>query len=350
MTFLRKYSSAATFAGVPALFCLSGVLALLSAPAAHAGLYVAADRTVAGGNPITSTDFGVYVGRDAANNRFAGVHADLVGAHDSWNLESLSDSVVSVTSGTYIEQLYAQENSTVTVTGGLINNGINVSDRALLTLMGGTSTTQIAVSSAVPTLPGGKRATANVLGGSFNNGAQSSNYGILNISGGSFANAVIGFGNSEITYGGTATTLHMYAYDTTHISVTGGDIGDLRVANAGVVDVYGGRISPNTVYAQSQTAVINFYGNNLQFSNPTAGTFGGSGGFYWDLSGTLRNGDALSTRLFDAGGGVTAPTTIRFNPTAAVPESGTGLLLTCVVLPVAAIASRRRRVMSAETR
>ena len=336
MKFFSAIRPRFVFATAPLLLAMFGTVT------AHAALYVSSDRTIAGGNPIRSSDFGVYVGRDINNTRYTGVHADLVGATDSWNLETLSDSIVTA-SNTYIEQMYVQENSTATVTGGIINNGINVSDLGMFTLTGGTLTTSVAVSSAAPVLPGGKRATANILGGSFNNFARASNYGVLNISGGTFANAVIGGDNASVAFGGTASTLHMYATENAHITVTGGSIGDLRVSNNAVVDVYGGIISPNTVYGLSPTSMVNFYGNNLQYSNPTAGTFAGNNGFYWDLSGTLQNGDTLSTRLFDQGGTASAPTTLHFNPVATVvPEAGSAILALGSVIPFVLFARRRR--------
>lgn len=337
MTFLRGLRPTLLATTASLLVLLFGTLPT------HGALYVTSDRTISGGNPINSSEFGIYIGRDAVNNRYTGVDADLVGATDSWNLETLSDSVVSIRNNTYIEQMYAQEDSTVTVNSAIINNGITVNGHANLTILG-VLTTSIGIYSDAPMLPGDKRATANISGGTFNNAATVTGYGVLNLSGGSFGNAVIGFNNAEITFGGTASTLHMYAYDNSHITVTGGTIGDVRVIGNGVVDVYGGVISPNTVYGLSPTALVNFYGTNLQYSNPTAGTFGGNDGYYWDLTGTLQNGDLLSTRLFEQGGTGNAPSTIQFNPNVtAVPEAGTGILWACGMFPIATIVLRRRR-------
>ena len=288
-----------------------------------------------------------------AEPRYTNVHADLVGVTDSWYLETFSNSIVNVTNNTYAEYLSAEEQSDVTMLSGTVNSGTTVADHAKLTFGGTARTNDIGI---------GANAAVQVTGGLITNHVGTEGNGQLDITGGSVGYSVVAGGLGNVQFGGSATTVNFFGQENatatiaggsitgfletlgaSHVTVTGGDIAEVRLLGTSTVDISGGHIGPHTLYGLSASATVNLFGTGFVFANPTAGTFNGSSGYYWDVTGTLLNGDTLSTRYFDTSGNTNAPQGLQINP-ATVPENGTLTLLAAALSCVGLVAYRRTKI------
>ena len=81
--------------------------------------------------------------------------------------------------------------------------------------------------------------------------------------------------------------------------------------------------------------------------NPRAGNYSDAfgsafGGIYWDLSGTLANGDILDATYFEDDGTIVTAENIQVSNAVTVPEPGTALLTIPAIVLLGGIAVRRR--------
>ena len=387
-------------------------LGALAGPSA-AATFITVDRTVAGHNPIDGnySGQGVFVGVDGAFNRVANVQVDVIDPaqlnysdQTGGGLAAYSNSVVNVRGGSFGQYSPtgccggASANDTsrlnisggtldslsvngaaagaagahANVSGGLIQNyrrSVAVVANGVLNMSGGT----ISSSAAQPALVGEVGGVVNIGGGL-----------VQSVSG---AAIIAGTGSALTLSGGTVSGLASRAFgivlddagmtaDLRGGTINGGLRADhysaaspaLQANLSGSLTLNGGafalrdaaldiRGGSYTAYADSDAQFfalgsnnLNFYGNGLTLSGPTAGRvfmdYSYDGNFYTFTAGTFSGGQsAVGLRVFDAlsfygstagmGGGVTL--------TAAVPEPGEWALLLAGLGVLSLLASRRRR-------
>ena len=127
----------------------------------------------------------------------------------------------------------------------------------------------------------------------------------------------------------------------------GGFAGAIRAQDStSLTSIYGGTFSS----LASQNGKFDLYGTGITFSNPRTGTYSDTfgsmgGGVYWDLRGTLSNGDILNATYFEDNASVAAaPANLRIlAPVVVVPESGTASLALSAIALLGAVAVRRGR-------
>lgn len=336
---------------------IAAMVATTTGAQARSGfLYVTVDRTIANGNPIDNSTggyTGVDVGEDSSANPFYGIHADLVGVQIGNAISVVNDGTVHFTNNSFTQYLYAEDSSTILFDSGVANSGVSVSGTAHLTFTGSAATNDIGT---------GDTATVTITGGAISNHAGATGNGHLDISGG-FVDHVTADTYGTVSFGGTASTNRLFAQENSTITFTGGTISgylyaandsitnmsggyaeEIRLLGNAVVNVTGGSIGPNTIVGLSSAAVTNIFGTGLVYSNPTASTFAGNNGMLWDLSGTLENGDTLSTHYFDISGNMVVPQGLNFNPSGVtVPEGSTVVLLGLALPLIGAVRVARRR-------
>ncbi len=387
-------------------------LAVLAGPST-AATFITADRTVAGGNPINGnySGQGVFVGVDGAFNRVANVQVDVIDPaqlnysdQTGGGLAAYSNSVVNVRGGSFGQYsptgccggISANDTSRLNISGGTID-GLSVNGAAA-----GAAGARADVSGGL--IQNYRRSVAivangvlNVSGGTISSsGGQpalvGNDGGVINISGGlvqsvSGAAVISSAGSALSMSGGTVSGLASRAFgivlddagstaDLRGGTINGGLRADhysaaspaLQATLSGSLTLNGGAFALRdaalditggsyTAYAGSVAHFfalgsnnLNFYGNGLELSGPTAGSvfmdYSYDGNFYTFTSGTFSGGQsAVGLRVFDAlsfygssvgmGGGVTL--------TAAVPEPGEWAMLLAGLGVLSLFASRRQR-------
>lgn len=308
---------------VAAVLSICGLVGYAAPPAAAQNLYVTANRTVAGGNPINGGVNGfVVVGANSGNTPFPGVVADITGGTITDYVAARNQSTVNISGGT-IGQLSD---------GSVIYTGLEIRGGSTINLTGGTIQSFVTVGPMFG--DDGTVNTFNMSGGTvpyiFNNGG-----GVVNITGGSIASApgfvqgvVANYGNGTVTvtggtmnlisgldsaggggtinFGGTASTDRLYVTTGT-ANITGGTIG------AGGVQVQG-------------TGVANFTGSGLTINNTgTHGFFDPN--FYqnfitadYSITGTLAGGTAINTTITAGADFTNDGASATFNAAALAPD------------------------------
>ena len=258
----------------PALALLTG--AALAAPAA---LAQSASLVVGGGSgkyngAVTLTDAGttasgIYDYYDAGS----GTPLSSQNRYDHWFVDSASAASVS---GGSIRELNAFDTSTVSVSGGTIDTFNDYS---------------------VVGVSGGDVSYLNV-------------YGTAVIGGGKVGIIKVADTGTAVVTGASIALLG--TYNNSGANISGGGISYLLAQGASMASVSGGDISNLYTY---DTSVLDLLGSGLAarltgtFQDFPSGTYS-----QYQITGTLRNGDALNATYFDHGG------TLEFNGVAAVPS------------------------------
>lgn len=384
--------------------------ATLAGPCA-AATFITSDRTVAGGNPLSGnySGQGVFVGVDSAFNRIANVHVDVIDPaqlnysdQTGGGLAAYGNSVVNVRGGSFVQYsptgccggISANDTSRLNISGGTLD-GLSVSGTAA-----GAAGAQATVSDGLIQnyrgyVAGVTNGVLAVSGGTIrSNSAQGALVGnagsVINISGGLVqsvggAAVIASTGSALHLSGGTVSGLASRAFgivlDNTGAAADlhGGTInGGLRADRYGTgspalqatlsgaltlnggafalrdaaLDITGGNY---TAYAGSNAHFfalgsnsLNFYGDGLELSGPTAGSvfmdYNYDGNFYTFTHGTLAGGQsAVGLRVFDALslGGSTVGLGGSFTLTSAVPEPAHWVML-LLALPLLAWRAARR--------
>ncbi len=215
--------------------------------------------------------------------------------------------------------------SVITLNGGLVQSvqgaAVYIAQDSAFTMTGGTATGGSGGGAAWGVRVEGANLMAKLLGGTVNGGVRNdaaSNQPAL-----------------QATLGGSLTVNGgVFAYGNAAVNVTGG--GYTRFAGA------------DAAFFAMGSNTINFFGADLALSGPTAGsvfeTNNYTGSFYTFTSGTFSDGQsAVGLRLFDAvtvaGNALSGGFTL--NPTAAVPEPSSWLLMLLALPAIAAVVRRQ---------
>ena len=377
-----------------------------------AATFITTDRTVAGGNAINGnySGQGVFVGVNAAFTRVNNVQVDVIDPaqlnysdQTGGGLAAYSNSVVNIRGGSFGQYsptgccggAWANDTSRLNISGGTLDS-LSLNGAAA-----GAAGAQANVSGGL--IQNYRRSVAvvangvlNVSGGTISSSAGQPAMvgdvgGVINISGGlvqsvSGAAIIASSGSALSMSGGTVSGLASRAFGVVldNASATadlhGGTInGGLRADRYGAsapalqatlsggltlnggafalrdaaLDISGGTF---TAYAGSDAQFfalgsnnLNFYGNGLALSGPTAGSvfmdYNYGGNFYTFTAGTFTGGQsAVGLRLFDAlsFAGSTAGMGGSFTLTTAVPEPGQWAML-LLALPLLGWRMARQR-------
>ncbi len=133
--------------------------------------------------------------------------------------------------------------------------------------------------------------------------------------------------------------------DFSTVNIFGGTVGDVQTFENSVTNIYGGTIGSNTLYAKD-SGVVNVFGFGFSLSG-IVGTGTDSNGAYniYNLTGTLQDGTALSTKFRDYAGGNQiggANSPLVFNAPVVVPEANS-LFLALIVFAAFGAGMVRRR-------
>jgi hypothetical protein len=306
-----------------ALAALGAATVLLTAAAgtARAQLYVTSDRTVANGNPINESLFGVpvYVGLASNGTEAPGVRVDVVDPASlgvsnftGGGLGAYSTSVVNVLGGS-VGSLGASGNSVVTVSGGS-HGGIGTSASGTMILNGGTVTTS---GGAIGCYVTGGSLTVNAGVTVNSNFAVSVAGGAATLNGGTFGVAgpppsVNAYGvnvgtTGSLTVNGGLIRSGVSTNSGTASLIRGGEVrGGLNADLGGVLNVTGGTILGSVISAAANgspgTSLISVSGGAFSggdFQLFTAGTARVSGGAFADATFALLGSGSLD--FFGAG-------------------------------------------------
>ncbi len=301
------------------VFSLAAAVAV-SAPAA-AQTFITADRTIAGGNPLSGDVNGfLVIGADAADVAFPNVLADITGGTIADYVAATSQSIVNISGGligklpeggTSFTALAIRNGSTINLTGGTINSFV-----AIGPLFGddGTINTFNMSGGTVANIYNNGGGIVNMTGGSIvsNDGfSQGSlgNYGngIVNVTGGTMdIVGNFGFGGGgTINFGGTAITNSLRVFDGVG-NVTGGTIGaGVTVRNMGVVNFAGSGL--NVTSSGAHGFFDEDYFQNFIIAD-------------YSITGTLASGTALNTTVSAGVDFSNDGSTATFNAAALAPD------------------------------
>lgn len=295
-------------------------LSLWAAPTASAqSLYVTADRTIAGGNPINGTFTDIRVGTDAANAPFPNLTADVTGGTLGF-LNALNRSTVNISGGTlgrppegfiFYSSLNIAQGSTVNMTGG-----------SLIGFVGVRSTGS-----------DGLVNTFNMSGGTVISFIQNENGGIVNITGGTVTgnddfNAVSNYGSGtvNVTGGSVASILGASFFGPGGTVNFGGTASTNSITSlGGTINISGGTFGSGGVTVRD-TGITNFTGSGLTVTEVSTGPFYdenfGVNLFLssYTLSGTLSNGEAVNTTISAGASFTNSGSLATFNAPALAPD------------------------------
>lgn len=296
-------------------------LALSGVPQASAqNLFVVANRTIAGGNPINGSYGQVRIGEDAAFNPFVNISADITGGTMSF-VAALRGSTVNISGGTIglpptasaaFSSLAIVHGSTVNLSGGSLLGpafvyGSNGGAGNIFNMSGGSVAGWINV---------GDGGTVNISGGSivasgpFSGGVQSTGSGTMNITGGS-----MGYISSQNYSGGLGATVN-FGGTATVSSISSG---------TGVTNISGGSIGAGGVMVRND-GVANFTGSGLTVNQLSTGRMFDDSNYVniitssYTVTGTLANGSAVNTTVSAGETYSNSGSTATFNAPALAPD------------------------------
>ena len=340
----RRFSAGAAVALAAAL-TLSARPASAQFAQSGSAYYVTGDYTL---NADVS-GYDVLVGKDTGGNTLAGTVtlsvADPAVVTQSANDTAAGGATYSGTNvfganalmvgGGSVGAASGYDTSAVTINGGSVTF-VTANNNATVAIAGGSVNNAFGNDFGATTISGGTVGTA-----SFNNNS------VLTIAGGAVTTAV---GNDSATLNiMDGTVSEADALNASTLNVSGGTITDLFAFDTAAVNLSGGSVGGDTIYRESDTATLNFFGRNpVVYANPTNGTdANGNPGVFYDAAWTQPDGTVDNTKIFDAGGSAAnaAPrgTTYTFRTAASVPEPGSPYLLLPALGVLGAVRFRRRK-------
>lgn len=262
-----------------ALFATFTALTLAASEARAQLIYISADRTVAGGNPLNGVYNGnrVIVGASGFNSgtgqfiRVPNVQADAVdpasfGYSDQTGggLEAWSNSLLRVSGGTF----------QVTGGTGAPGGGVSAYDTSQVTITGGT----ILATSVSGAAAGAGGATMTVSGGTISNGqgiVAAVRNGILNVNAGATIRST---GNGQPAISGDTGSIVNVSGGTVAATTASGDLGGINIGAGSALSVTGGTISgsannPNGVIVNNATVTAALTGGSIAGVQARRSTF-----------------------------------------------------------------------------
>ena len=277
----------------------------------------------------------------------------------SFSITSFDSSTVNFNGATYCNQISAQDSATINVNGGNSNGSllyVTGGYHATINVNAGADVEQAAaVLGASLNYNGGKTheviiqraGVGKIFGGNIGS-IEMYNASFVDVFGGVTDNLFTGIQNNAFTNiatirGGNVGAITNSNFST--VNIFDGAIGSVKTFENSVTNIYGGTISPNTLYAKDN-GVVNLFGMGFALTGALGTGSDGNGSYTrYGLTGTLQNGDLLNTTFYDYAGGLEvggANAPITFNASAA-PEPASLALLGLVGLPLVAGMVRRRK-------
>ncbi len=283
------YKSKSLLMSVAALTALT----LWGLPNASAqSLYVTADRTVAGGNPVNGNFSLVQIGTDIDLKAYPNVSVDITGGTITQYVNALYGSTVNISGGTI----------GTAPANGVAYTAVNIASGSTVNMTGGTLLSLVDVRGS----NAGALNRFNLSGGAVNGFILNENDGIVQISGGTVGDFIANYGTGTINVtGGSLTSLSGFDF-----SGSGGgtiNFGGTATVNSiasfgGVANITGGTVGAGGVTVRG-TGTANVTGSGLTVNQVSTGAFFDDSNYVnvivsqYTLTGTLTSGAAVSTTV-----------------------------------------------------